>query len=111
MRFSLDTKLSIYERDGGLCFKCGAGIDYGEGNIHHRQAGGMGGSKRDKKKGLASNGLLLCADDHTWVETHRTEAIENGWIVPQNLDPELVPVLKWDGAWYRLRWDGQTVSV
>jgi hypothetical protein len=106
----LDTKQTIYERDKGRCFRCGEGIPYGEGNIHHRQAGGMGGSKKDKRKGWPSNGLLLCAGCHQHIEDHPMDSYDKGWKVRQWDEPQYMPVLRFDG-WVMLTPDGQSASV
>lgn len=106
--FTLVTKQLIYERDGGRCFRCGVGLAWGTGNAHHRQPRGQGGSKYDYRRSLPSNGILLCAaylGCHEWIETHRQEALLNGWLVPRTMDPSKVPCLSWSG-WKELRIDG-----
>lgn len=110
MRFSLSVKEIIYERDGGRCFRCGEGLSWGEGNVHHRQAGGMGGSKNDKRKGLPSNGLTLCAGCHAYIESNAPDVWDNGWKVKQGTDPRTVLVLQWNG-WRSLDPDGGIYSA
>jgi hypothetical protein len=52
----------------------------------------MGGSKRVETN-LAGNGLAACERCHTYVESHRTEAIDKGWMVPQYVgEPAMKPV-------------------
>jgi hypothetical protein len=52
----------------------------------------MGGTRRLDTNGLA-NLVMLCEPCHLRVESHRTEAYLNGWLVPQQADPALVPFL------------------
>lgn len=60
--------------------------------IHHRRPRGMGGSKRVETNS-PSNGLAACERCHSHVESHRLEALEHGWVVPQHQDPRIKPVL------------------
>jgi len=69
----------IQERSGGLCERCG----YVQGvEIHHRRPRGMGGTTRESTN-TASNGVLLCVECHRWVESHRTDALLEGFLVLQ----------------------------
>jgi hypothetical protein len=51
----------------------------------------MGGSKR-LETNTASNGLATCERCHSYVESHRIEALEKGWLVQQWADPLTKPV-------------------
>lgn len=64
---------------------------------HHRRPRGAGGSKRPETN-QAANGLLVCGDDHRFIEANRETALRNGWLVRQNQTPSEIPVL------YRHRW-------
>lgn len=63
--------------------------------IHHRKPRGMGGT-RDPLVNSPSNLVLLCGSGtegcHGWVESHRTEAREAGWLVSQHADPRYQPI-------------------
>lgn len=51
----------------------------------------MGGSKAADTN-RPSNILFLSPDSHIWAESHRAEALELGFLVPQGVDPATVPV-------------------
>jgi hypothetical protein len=78
--------------------------------IHHRRPRGAGGSKRADTN-TASNGIAICAACHRMVESNRTEAFTNGWLVRQGHDPAAVPVLRYGSDWVQLNNDGTTKEV
>lgn len=94
MAVQITTKVrdAVYMRDNGRCVRCGA---FGLTNIHHRTPRGMGGTK-DKASISLANLLTLCghgtAGCHGYIESHRAEAVENGYIVLRGTDPATVPV-------------------
>lgn len=63
-------------------------------NTHHRRPRQMGGS-RDPVVEDPANHLHLCGDGvrgcHGYVESHRAEAYEKGWLVHSWEDPREVP--------------------
>jgi 5-methylcytosine-specific restriction endonuclease McrA len=76
----------IWRRDRGCCARCALGLlRYRRGvdwAIHHRSPRGIGGAGRKNEwKNLPSNGVCLCNGCHEWVEKHRDEAREQGWLV------------------------------
>lgn len=72
--------------------------------VHHRRPRAAGGSRRpDTNK--AANGIATCNADHEWIESHREEALRNGWLVLQCDTPAAVPVLR-RGVWVTLDNDG-----
>ncbi len=77
--------------------------------MHHRQARGMGGTRKVDR---ASNLVMLCGSGttgcHGWVESHRTQSLADGWLVRQTADPALIPVLRW-GVLVYLEDDGGVV--
>ena len=75
-------------RDRDTCRRCPRA---GE-QIHHRKPRGMGGT-RDPRINCPSNLVLLCSADHLWVETHRAQARDEGWLVSQWQDPARVPIV------------------
>lgn len=67
-------------------------------SIHHRVPRGAGGAKHVPWINLPANLLLLCGSGttgcHGWIEKHRAESIEKGWLMLRNsyLLPEDVQV-------------------
>ena len=55
----------------------------------------MGGTK-DPASGSVPNGVLVCGSGttgcHGWIETHRTDALELGWLVRQGANPANIPI-------------------
>ena len=86
--FSEQVEAAIVSRDEGLCARCLTPVIHlmrGFGwSLHHRMPRGRGGTRR-AFVGQAANGVLLCGSGvtgcHGWVEAHRREAIEDGFIV------------------------------
>lgn len=79
----------VIARAGERCERCGApGAD-----IHHRRARGMGGS-RDPHANLPGNLVLLCRGCHDWIESRRSWAYGQGWLIPHDvrINPETVSV-------------------
>ena len=98
--FPADVVEQIWIRDGGCCARCGRGLVRadrgGSWAIHHREPRGRGGAgKRRTWVNLAANGVCLCTGCHDWVEKHRAEAVEQGWLVSaiRTLRPVDVPVV------------------
>lgn len=60
---------------------------------HHRRPRAAGGSRRPETN-QAANGLLVCGDDHRYIESHRETSLANGWLLRQNQNPCEVPVLR-----------------
>lgn len=102
MKFTEKTRNVIRERAGGRCELCGVGVSMGQ--IHHRQARGMGGTVRVEARSPA-NGLYLDMKCHERIERNRSEAYENGWLVHKWESSEERPVKMFDG-WYMLAGDG-----
>lgn len=102
---------AVRARFWGLCARCG---ESGPGNVHHRQPRGMGGTSRPGTNSPA-NLLWLCGSGttgcHGYVESYRTEAAEQGWLVKHPRDPADVPVLLWDGQRVLLDAEGGYRSV
>lgn len=100
--FNDDAKALIYARAKGRCEMCGTRA---EGvHLHHRQPRQMGGTSLPSVGG-ADNGLFLHPRCHDIIESNRSTAYLNGWLVKKSDAPESVPVKLWDG-WHYLHPDG-----
>lgn len=87
----------VRARSGGICERCG----WHEGQqLHHRRARGMGSTRRESTNAVYSL-VDLCHPCHSHIESHRTQALDDGWLVPQHGDPALVPV-RARGTWKML---------
>lgn len=81
--FPTATRQVIQQRAQGACEALIVTVCTGRGEqAHHRRPRGIGGSRRYDTN-LASNGLWLCASCHAYIESHRTEALEKGWLLRQ----------------------------
>lgn len=88
----------IRQRSQGYCEVCDTRESWPQ--HHHRRPRGAGGTRRESTN-EASNGLALCGPCHALIESKRDCALIHGWLVNQNGDPLLVPVLTRHG-WIRL---------
>lgn len=92
-------RAAVWTRSLFCCERCGRHTPSGEGGIHHRRPRGMGGT-RNPVINRVSNLMWLCGSGttgcHGWVESHRAEAVESGWIVQGNRNPADVSVSVWD---------------
>ena len=101
-KFTPEIREKIRDRAKWRCERCG-----NNGPIfqyHHRKPRGMGGSK-DRTSGTPANALLLDPACHTYIESNRSESLDNGWLVYQGKDPSATPVRLWIG-WALLAVDG-----
>ena len=98
MKFTEKVRKEIVARANGRCESCGSIAMYNQ--IHHRRPRGMGGS-RDPLSGSAANGLFVHPACHSKIESDRKQALENGQLVRQGMDPSTVPV-KIGISWYLL---------
>ena len=109
MKFSQKTRDLIHHRAKGKCEKCGIPLPGGLAQIHHRRPRGMGGTNR-KETASAANGLYVHLKCHMDIESNRTAALDNGWLVPQVAEPKDVPVKLWNG-WFLLTPEGSIDPV
>lgn len=100
-------KAVFHDRDQGRCFRCGRGLHWGDRGLgwsaHHRAPRGAGGS-RVAWVSSAANCLIVCGTGttgcHGWIEAHRAEALEHGWLILRNSiqRADEVPALRHDGV-------------
>ena len=107
MKFTDKCRATIRHRADNRCEMCGVRCDNGQ--IHHRQPRGMGGSK-DQQSRSAANGLYLHERCHSKIERNRSAGYEKGWLVHKWESSEEKPVLLWDG-WKLLSADGTLTNV
>lgn len=105
--FPLQTRVTIIERAGGVCEKCGQARP--QMHAHHRRCRGMGSTRRAETN-EPQNGLWLCAQCHYEVENNRTDSYRMGWLVKQTADPATVPVFRLH-EWVLLSDDGSVLPV
>jgi len=100
------TRATVLIRSQGCCERCGRSLANIPASVHHRRPRGMGGT-RDPEIDAPENQVALCGSGvsgcHGWVESHREQAIEHGWLVPRRdpRHPRDVPVFI-AGGWYRV---------
>lgn len=98
------TRQLIIDRAGRICERCE--IAPGE-QIHHRRPRMAGGTK-DPRINLPSNLVLLCGACHRWVESHREDAREDGWLLRSVAEAATVPVVS---TWGAVRTHGDDGSI
>lgn len=78
----------VLARAAGFCERCGfARLE----QIHHRKPRGSGGTS-DPAINLPSNLLAICSPCHLTIESDRTVAYQQGWLVHRQHDPAKSPV-------------------
>lgn len=105
--FPAEVKAIVFDRSGGRCERCGC-LSW-DLQHHHRRPRGAGGTRR-LDTNTASACALLCGDCHRHVESHRTQALSDGWLVRQSDSPVVVPVFRL-GVWVWLGDDGSITPV
>lgn len=102
MSVSKQIRRQVIQRDEGRCVITGEYLvdpdtlePLTQYSIHHRRPRGMGGSK-DPVTDSPENLLLVSGTgttgSHGWIESHRSHALDEGYIVPRWQDPAIVPV-------------------
>lgn len=76
----------VRERDFELCVICAAPMQ----EIHHRRPRGMGGASRSREIHSPASLLSLCAIHHAKVESHRSWAISQGYLLRDGQDPTVI---------------------
>lgn len=102
----------VHARAGGHCEFCGMAPAFGIAwvmDVHHRRPRALGGTK-DPAANLPSNLVLLHRNCHEWLESNRTAALKQGWLVPQGHDPAAVALAMATGTVW-LTDDGAYVAV
>lgn len=90
---SKETRMAVAARAGARCERCGSGGDYWLGqDIHHRKPRRMGGTS-DPEVNSPCNLVLLCRSCHNEVESRRSQALADGWLVHAWQEPSMVKVI------------------
>lgn len=79
-------RMSVYDRAGGCCDRCGRAVPKDDWECHHRKLRSQGG--QDSMFNL----VCLCHEDHARIHRAVQWSYENGWLVRSFDDPALVPV-------------------
>lgn len=94
-------RAAVWERDDGRCQRCGVLLYDRACSLHHRRPRRAGGTAVGAH--TPENLILLCGTGttgcHQHVESWRTVAYRDGWLVHTWDDPATVPVLRHDGGW------------
>jgi hypothetical protein len=102
----------VYERAqyaceiGGCLIGDRRGVDH---HLHHRRPRRAGGDRR-RETNTAPNLLLVCPDDHEFIESNRRLAYNAGWLLRHNdLPAEQPALIRVDGqlCWKGLSEDGR----
>lgn len=84
LRVEDDIRFQVFARAFYRCERCGGAITSSGVSVHHRQPRKMGGSKRPELHQPA-NLIVLCGSGttgcHGWVESHRHQARESGYLI------------------------------
>jgi 5-methylcytosine-specific restriction endonuclease McrA len=85
----------VWDRSGGYCERCGKPVVTTAMSVHHRRPRRMGGTT-DPAVNTPANLAILCGSGttgcHGEIESHRTEAYADGWLLHTGQDPVDVPV-------------------
>ena len=103
--FTQQTKVRVFMRDVESCAKCGRGLLFELAQFHHRAARGMGGTSLQAVS-YPSNAVALCPACHAWIESHRSIAELQGFLVRKPREPHTVPIKHAHWGWVVLNIDG-----
>ncbi|OIN80191.1 hypothetical protein [Mycobacterium malmoense] len=102
--FTPDVVELVTMRSGCHCEVMATGCTLLVEQMHHRRPRGMGGSRRPDTN-TAANALAVCRRCHNRIESMRTWARGNGFVLPQHADPAAEPV------WWRCGIDGARAKL
>lgn len=82
----------VWAREESCCRRCGRRLTRGVSvcSIHHRQPRQMGGTSRPEVNSLDALALICGSGTtgcHGYIESHREEAYDRGWLVHSWDDP------------------------
>lgn len=79
----------VTARNLGMCLRCD---DKPGSQIHHRTPRGMGGTS-DPAINQPPNLVWICLDCHQQIESYRSRAYNDGWLVRRGADPSVTPLV------------------
>src|SRR6476646_5527095 len=87
----------VLARDGYACCRCGKSLQGDYYSLHHRLPRGRGGTH------TAENLVTVCGSGtspgcHQTIESYRTRATMDGWLVPSGCDPAHYAIVR-SGIW------------
>jgi 5-methylcytosine-specific restriction protein A len=104
------TRQLVAERSGGYCERCGRALAAAVPmSVHHRKPRRAGGTS-DPAVNAVSNLVAVCGSGVTFchgeIESRRSEAYADGWLLHAGQDPAEVPVRLRGGPLVLLTVDG-----
>ena len=76
------SQVIVRARAQDRCERCGTSTLTAGSQVHHRHPRKVGGARRNPWINLPGNLLNLCPGCHEWIEHHREDARDCGWLVP-----------------------------
>lgn len=111
---STGVREEVWERSGGYCERCGKAIGTSAMSVHHRRPRRMGGTT-DPSVNTVPNLAILCGSGttgcHGEIESRRSDAYADGWLLHAGQDPAEVPVRLRGGPMVMLTSDGGYSSL
>lgn len=108
-----ETRFGVLARAMYRCEKCGDDFLWGV-SVHHRRPRMMGGSK-NLELHKSANLIALCGSGttgcHGWVESHRDEARQLGFLIQKVESAELIPFRDNAGDWWNIFNDGTKMRL
>ena len=93
-------RAAVLARDDHTCQRCGRYLVHQPYSLQHRRPRGMGGAADPH---TMANLVVLCGTAttgcHGDVESHRSRATRDGWLVPAGVSPEEWPVWRATHQW------------
>lgn len=103
---TIGQRAAVMARAGNCCERCGRSIADYPADLHHRKPRRSGGTS-DPAINDPHNVVAICRDCHDEIESHRTKALADGWIVASWDEPETVPLRDVYGQRFLLDDDGR----
>lgn len=110
LKVSEETRFTVLARGFYKCERCYADFFENGVSIHHRRPRMMGGSKKPELHQPA-NLIALCGSGvtgcHGWVESNRTLAREQGFLIMKVESASDIPFQDKNGKWWKIDDFGQ----
>ena len=110
LKVTEETRFLVLSRSYFRCERCLGDFQLAGVSVHHRRPRMMGGSKNNNLHQPA-NLIALCGSGttgcHGWVESHREEARQDGFLIMKVESAEEVPFKDKSGKWWLIDNSGQ----